>query len=113
MTRTAARARRRVTRARAPRASGPTEEPGGADGEDERHGREKGEIRELGEERLPEIVEEAHEQAARHRPGQATEPAHDDHHEGVGQHFEVGPWIDTEEARADDPAEGGESGAQT
>src|SRR5262245_54492959 len=58
--------------------SGPPEQPGRADGEDGGHGREEGEVRELREEGLAEVVEEADEQGADQGALQAAHAAHDD-----------------------------------
>src|ERR1700675_2169040 len=112
-TTTAQRARRRITRRCSPRSSAPAEEPGGPDGEDQGHRSEQREVGQLGKERLAEVVEEPDEKAARHGARQAAEPAHDDDDEGVREHLEVGARIDAEEAGADDPAEGGQPGAET
>src|SRR5712692_7673819 len=65
------------------------EESGGPERQDHRHGSEEGEIGELGKEGLPEIVEETHDEAARHRAGQAPEPPDDHHHERIGQHLGI------------------------
>src|SRR5215813_8529572 len=111
MTMTAKIARRRITRSRRPYSTGPAKQPRGANGEDQGHRGEEREVGQLGEERLAEVVEEADEEAARHGPRQAPESAHDHHHEGVREHLGVRTGVDTEEARADDAAEGGEGGA--
>src|SRR5574342_198608 len=111
-TSTAMRARRRITR-RGPRpTSAPAEEPGGPDGEDQRHRSEQREVGQLGKERLAEIVEEPDEEAARHGPSQAAEPAHDDDDEGVREDLEVGSRVDAEKASTDDAAERGQRGAE-
>src|SRR5712692_11314123 len=60
------------------------EESGRPERQDHRHGSEEGEVGELGKERLPEIVEKTHDEAARHRAGQAPEPPDDHHHERIG-----------------------------
>src|SRR3972149_6627333 len=72
--------------------SGPAEEPGGFDRQDRRRGGEECEVRELGGQSLPEVVQEPHHQAADHRPLEAPHPPDDHHHEGVGEDLEVGAW---------------------
>src|SRR5215831_3755626 len=87
------------------------EEPSGPEGQDHRHGGEEREVGKLREESLAEIVQQADDEAARHRAGQAPETTHDDHDEGIGQDLGIRAWIHAEEARADHAAQSSEGGA--
>src|SRR5690349_25078562 len=82
------------------RRSLPSEQPGRLDRQDQRHRRVKGEIGDLGKQRLAEIIGEADEQRADCRAAEASHAADDHHREGDRQHLEIQAGIDAEEGPA-------------
>src|SRR5262250_3341386 len=105
MTTTAQITRRPIT---GPVFSCAAEEPGGPEGQDHGHGCEQREIGKLGKEGFAEVVEKTDDEAAGHGAGQAPEPAHDHHDEGIGQNLGIRAGVHAEEARAHDASQGGE-----
>src|SRR5690242_20040534 len=85
-----------------------SKQPGGLDGEDQRHRRVQREVGNFGEQGLAEIVGEADQQRADRSAAEAAHAADDHHGERDRQHLEVETDIDAKKGAADNTAEGRE-----
>src|SRR4249919_4063992 len=83
----------------------PPEQTGRLDREDQRHRRIQGEVGNLREQRLAEVVGQPNDQRADRGAAQAAHAADDHHGKRDRQHLEIEAGIDAEEGAADDAAE--------